>query len=450
MSAPASKPLSVIQQSMWLDYRLAPASSAYNLVLALRIRSRHDAAALARAVERVGARHELLRTRFVEIDGEPRRVPSAAPLAGLDVVETAPGELRAAVRRYLEAPFDLSEGAFRVGLVVAAPDDAVLVPVVHHIAGDFVSHWLIVRDLLDACGGAGLPLPEADYDLYVAEEARIVASSVGERSRAYWSGRIGEAPAAELPLDAPRPALPRHVGATHKVRLDADIAERLPGAARALGATPFGCLLGAFNALLRQYTGLDDFLVGCPATSRLGTQLREVVGSFVNPMPIRARFGRDTTFRDAIAAASGQLRTGMLHVRYPCGLLAAGAPLFRIAVLLVAMDRREPAVPNPAAGEECGPEVEYAGMRVALMDVPSQEGQLDLVVRFEQSGAGIDMVCAYDTDLFEAATVERFAAHFQRFARAAVTEPDSPVAAHSLFGGGELGELFGLGGVWSE
>lgn len=450
MTSSPSKPLSVIQQAMWLEYRLAPASSAYNLVLPIRIRSPHDVRALSRAVELVGARHELLRTRFVELADEPRRVPSDTPLARLDVIESPPELLRDAVRDYVGRPFDLSEGAFRVGLIVAAPDDAVLVPVVHHIAGDFVSHWLIVRDLLDACQHGDLPEAEGGYDLYVAEEARVVASDIGTRSHAHWSARIEGATAAELPTDRPRPALPRHVGATCKVRLAADVTERLPAAAEAAGVTPFAYLLGSFNAVLRHYTGLDDFVVGCPATSRLGTQLRDVVGCFVNPLPIRAHFTPTTTFREVIAAANEQVRSSMLHVRYPCGLLGSGAPLFRLAVLLVAMDRREPSIPNPVADQECGPTIEYAGMRVALMDVPSQEGQLDLVIRLEQSEAGIDMVCTYDTDLFDAGTIERFAGHYQRFARAAVEDVDSTVASQSLSDGDELRDLLALGGVWSQ
>ncbi|MCO5968353.1 condensation domain-containing protein [Actinoallomurus soli] len=444
-----SKPLSVIQQTMWLEHRLAPASAAYNLVLAIRIRSPYDVGALERAVEAVGARHELLRTRFVELDGEPRRVPAGEPLARLEVQDVTAAGLRAAARAYVDRPFDLAEGAFRVGLLRLAPDDAVLLPVAHHIAGDFASHWLIVRDLLAAYGQGRLPEPSGDYDLFVDEEARVVASAVGARSRAYWAERIEGASAAELPADRPRPALSRHVGATRKVRLAADVAERLPGAAEAAGVTPFAYLLGTFAALVRRYSGRDDFLIGCPATNRMGRELREVVGAFVNPVPIRARFTPATTFRDAIVSAGAQIRTGMLHVRYPCGLLGGGAPLFRLAVLLVAMDRREPNIPNAAAGEDTGPTVEYGGLTVALMDVPSQEGQLDLVVRLEQSDAGIDMVCAYDSDLFDAATIDRFAEHYQRFVRAAVTDPDAVVADADLTGDDELAALLALGGVWN-
>jgi hypothetical protein len=446
-----SKPLSVTQQAMWLEHRLAPTSAAYNLVLAVRIRSPFDVRALERAVELVGARHELLRTRFVELDGEPRRVPARGPLAQLEIRDVRPADLRATARSFVDRPFDLAEGAFRVGLLRLAADDAVLLPVVHHIASDFASHWLIVRDLLDAHQRGSLPEPAGDYDLFVDEESRMVGSAIGKRSRAYWSARVEGAPAAELPSDRPRAALSRHVGATRKVRLAADLAERLPGAARAAGVTPFSYLLGTFNALIRRYAGHDEFLVGCPATNRLGRQLRDVVGAFINPMPIRARFTPDSTFREAITSAGEQVRTGMLHVRYPCGLLGAGGtPLFRLAMLLVEMDRREPSVPNPAAGQDLGPTVGYGGLTVALMDVPSQEGQLDLVVRLEQSDAGIDMVCAYDCDLFDAATIDRFIGQYERFIRAAVTDVDAVVADVAMTGENDLAGLLALGGIGSE
>jgi hypothetical protein len=444
----ASKPLSVIQQTMWLAYRLAPASAAYNLVLPIRICSLFDVRALTRAVELVGARHELLRTRFVEVGGEPRRVPARDPLARLEIRDVALADLGNAIRSYVDQPFELSDGAFRVGLLRLASDDAVLLPVAHHIASDYVSHWQIVHDLLDAYRHGSLPAPSGDYDLFVDEESRMVNSPIGERSRAYWSARIEGVSAAELPADRPRPALSRQVGGTRRVRLAADVAERLPRAANDAGVTPFAYLLGTFNGLLWRYSGRDDFLVGCPATNRLGRQLREVVGAFINPMPIRARVTPVTTFRDAITSASEQLRTGMLHVRYPCGALSAdGASPFRLAVLMVVMDQREPAVLNPAAGQDIGPVIEYGGLQVALMDVPSQEGQLDLVVRLEQSDAGIDMVCAYDSDLFDAATIDRFVGQYQRFIRAAVFSADAVVADVAMTGDAELARLLALGGV---
>lgn len=451
MQEAVSKPLSVIQQAMWVEHRLAPASAAYNLVLPIRICSPLDVRALTRAVDLVGARHELLRTRFVELGGEPRRVPARGPLARLEIRDVPLADLRNAIRSYVDQPFELTEGAFRVGLLRLASDDAVLLPVAHHVASDFVSHWLIVRDLLDAYRHGSLPEPSGDYDLFVDEESRMVGSSIGERSRAYWSARAEGASAAELPLDRPRTPLSRHIGATRKVRLTADLAERLPGAAKAAGVTPFAYLLGTFNALIRRYSGQDDFLIGCPATNRLGRQLRDVVGAFINPMPIRAQFTPASTFRDAITSAGEQVRTGMLHVRYPCGLLSAGGtPLFRLAILMVAMDRREPAMPNPAVGQDLGPTVEYGGLTVALMDVPSQEGQLDLVVRLERSDAGIDVVCAYDSDLFDAAAIDRFVDQYQRFIRAAVTDVNAVVADVAMTGETELAGLLALGGIWSE
>jgi hypothetical protein len=448
-----SKPLSVIQQTMWLEHRLYPESAAYNLVLALRIRSPLDLPALHRAVDQVGRRHELLRTRFVELHGEPRRLPADEALATLDILTSAdasPTGLAGTVRAYVDRPFDLAEGAFRIGLLPLSATDAVLLPVAHHIAGDFMSHWMIVRDLLTAYRNGRLADPSGDYDILVDEESRIVASAIGERSRAYWSARMEGAVAAELPTDRPRPALPRRVGATVRVRLDPDITDRLPDAARAIGVTPFAYLLGTFTALVRRHTGHDDFIVGCPATNRLGVQLRDVVGAFINPVPIRAHFEATTTFRDAIASAGAQVRTGMLHVRFPCGLLSGGAPMFRLAILMVAADQREPSVPSPAPGQEVGPAIEYAGLSVALMDVPSQQGQMDLVVRLEQSSAGIDMVCAYDSDLFDAATVDRLTEQYRRFARAAVTDVDAIVADVPLAGDAELAELLALGGVWGE
>jgi hypothetical protein len=398
----------------------------------------------------VGARHELLRTRFQEFDGEPRRVPADDPLVRLEIRDVAPAGLRAAARSYIDQPFDLAESAFRVGLLRLAPDDAVLLQVAHHIVTDFASHWLILRDLLDAYRHGALPESSGDYDLFVAEESRMANSAIGDRSRAYWQARIEGARAAELASDRPRPAFSRHAGATRKVRVAADVVERLPGAAKDAGVTLFAYLLGTFNALIRRYYGKDDFLVGCPATNRLGRELRDVVGAFINPMPIRVHLTPASTFRDAITSASEQVRTGLLYARYPCGLLnSGGAGRFRLAFGLVDTDRCDPPIPNPAAGQDMGPVIEYGGLSMAMMDVPSQEGQLDLVVRLEQGHSGIDMVCSYDCDLFDAATIDRFADQYQRFIRVAVTDADAVVADVAMTADADLARVLALGGIWS-
>ncbi len=449
-SPPAERrPVSFVQRTLWLDHQLADQSAAYNLVLAIRIDSPYDTDRLTAAVDRVVARHGLLHECFVEIQGTPYR--STADPAGLrlEVVDPVRGQADQAIREFIDRPFDLRRNVARFGLIRLGPDEAVLLPVVHHIAGDYTSHWILVRDLIDAYHDRPLTDPGGSFDEAVDAEQRLLAAPVSAESVAFWTDRA-DGPATELPPDRARPALPRQQGDCHRVRLSPDLVDQLPRRAAELGVTSFAVLLGAFTALVHRFSATEDVLIGCPASSRRGRRQRGIVGPFINPVPIRARFTDTTTLRDTVTTAHRQLIEGLVHLRYPCGALPGGAPAYRIAVLLVDARSIEPQLPAPIPGQKYGAGRRFGDLTLSLQDVASQGGQLDLVVRLEQGHDGIDMVCGYDTDLFDRATIERFAAAFETVLTDALQKPDRLVADVPLTDGNELAQLLALGAQWDE
>ncbi|MFJ7156730.1 condensation domain-containing protein [Streptomyces sp. NPDC101118] len=455
-------PLGATQQSIWAAYRFAPDSAVYNITMPLRVRGPLDVPALARAVTETGRRQAQLRSYFTERDGVPVRVEKDAPYVALDVRQV-PGvpeeELRRLAREAGEQPFDLTEAVFRVVLLQRAEDDFALVMALHHIVGDFTSRTLLARDLLDAYRGitaggepAWRPLKGSFADA-VAEEEEYLASGPGERAAAYWRETTEGVPAAELPLDRPRPPRPGYRGATVAVELPAELTERLAEVAKAAGTTPFAVHLGAFQALVARWTGQEDFLVGVPASSRLGRGARDLVGCYLNTLAVRARLAPGTTFEEAAQEAGRQVQGAMFHARHPCTLIARppGAPLFRIGAFLVQMHRMDPPVPTVPRGSAEGPALEYGDLSLALIDVPQQEGQLDLMLRLEQEPQGTTAVFSYDTDLFEPETADRFARTYERFLRTAVDRPAAGVTDVPLTDEDELAALLALGdweGSW--
>ncbi len=456
--------LSVGQEAMWFLYRLAPESRAYNLVMPVRIRGPLHVPVIARAVEAVVMRHDLLRSVFVEMDGHPVRLVREPGTVRLDVREvpgTDDGRLRALVREACAAPFLLAdEGPFRAVLLRRSPEDAALVLVAHHIASDATSLGLLLRDLLDAYHGleaAGRPawsdLP-GDYDDYVEGERLLLGSPRRGRLEGYWRDACAGAAAAELPADLPRPRVSTFNGATSELRIPDELGHRLRQAAAEVRVTPFAFLLSVFQSLLYRHTGQDDSVIGCPSTTRLNPAMRGVVGYFVNPLPLRSRFGASVTFRDVALSTGRQVMRGLANAAYPSVLLpavlglprdAGRSPIYQIAVSMVAMDRLKVPLPEAVEGESEGSEVEYQGLRLALIDVPQQEGQLDLMVELQQNATRWRAVLTYNTDLFERASIERFASHFGRLVEAAVGNPDGRVADASLMDQTELERLLALG-----
>ncbi|MDG4786439.1 condensation domain-containing protein [Micromonospora sp. WMMD1102] len=470
----AGHPLSVGQEALWFLYQLAPESPAYNITLAVRVRTALDDAALARAVDALVARHPVLGTAFAERDGAPRQYVPAAPPAASPAgaaasrwleIRDVPGRTDAALlglaRSVGEQPFRLGAGeVFRVVLLRRAAADAALVLVTHHIVSDATSQWLLLRDLLAgyrgiAAGGAPDWAPlTAGYLDHVEAERKLLDSPRRARLERYWRERCTGVSAGVIPLDRPRPERQTFDGATHHLRLPDELAGRVRSAASAAGVTPFAFLLGVFQATLYRYGGQDDFTLGCPVATRYGAGLRDVVGYLVNTVVLRSSFAPGATFAAAVASAHRELLSGLAHVGYPFPLLdrmlgaargGSRAPLFRIAFTMVAADRLDPPLPLVPEGAVVGPEIEHSGLRLAAFDVPQLEGQFDLNVELRQSEDSLAGAFRYNTDLFDDATIERLTGHYRRLLEAATADPTHRIDRVSLVDSAQLELLLALG-----
>ncbi|HEX6524003.1 MAG TPA: condensation domain-containing protein [Streptosporangiaceae bacterium] len=479
--------LSAGQKALWFLHRLAPDSAAYNVVTVVRIRTVLNLPQLERAVHALAWRHEMIRSVFTEVDGEPCRMvrgPRIIRLEVRDIREAGDigeaggiGDIGEAGERYMpnaavaeacRLPFRLAAGEPPCRLVWfrLASGDGILALVVHHIATDATSQWLLLADLLDeyrkAAGdhqaaGPDQPGPPAgSYDAYVEEERHFLASPERARAAAFWRAECVGAIGAELPADRPRPDRRAFEGATHKLVFRSKSATQVRAAARSAAVTPFGFLAGAFTALLCRYTGADDLVIGCAATARSGRAMRDVVGYLVNPIVVRVRMDAGGTFADAAREANSSVTTGLRHARYPFPVLVEDAglprragrtPMFQITFTMIEPSPLAPLSRLLPMASALGPEMEYAGIRLAQLDVPQMEGQFDLSVEVRQQKDELVAVFRYSTDIFTSATIERLARHYERLVEVAVSDPETPIANVTLMDNAELDEVlsFGLG-----
>lgn len=441
--------LSVGQEALWLLYRMAPQSSAYNVAWAMRVRGPLDIAALCQAFGLVVGRHDLLRSRFVERGGAPRRIVCDTPLTPLEIRFEADADderIAAVVREEIARPFVLETGgAARLVLIQVGAADSALVLVTHHIATDFASLSLVVRELFEAYlavrAGADpdwRPLRHT-YDDFVTAERRVLDSARGEEMAAYWRSVLAGAPTGlELPLDRPRPPERRHLGAVHAFQLPADVVAGLQPAARAARVTPVRHLTGVFQALIQRYTGQEDFLVGCDAASGMSLAHRGVVGYYTNRVVLRARCDAPTTFADLVAGVHRQLTEGAAHTDFPFSMLhrvlglprRAGTALGQAAVSMITVNPADPLV--ALATRSHGSEVDYAGLSLTALDMPQQAGQSDLTLEVIRSRTSVHCAVKYDADLFLPGTIRRMGEHFVRLLRAAAEDPGRRVSSVGL------------------
>ncbi len=314
----SESPLSAGQRALWFLQRLHPASAAYNIAAAARLRGEVDPAALRRAFEELVERHEALRTSFHEmVEGPVQRVHPDSPLDFLE--EDASGWTEDRLHLHLgeEAwrPFDLERAPLLRIRLLRTSGGHVLLLVIHHLVADLGSLAVIVRELGPLYAGDPLPEP-ARYTDFVAEERSRLESVAGESLWDYWRERLaGELPVAELPADRPRPAVPTTRGGSRTLRLgETDPLRRL---ARDHRTTLFAALAASLQTLLHRYSGQTDVLLGAPTSGHTSRR----VGYLVNPVVLRSDLSGSPSFSAFLSRVRETVNGALRHRDLPFPVL---------------------------------------------------------------------------------------------------------------------------------
>ncbi|MDH7486312.1 MAG: amino acid adenylation domain-containing protein [Anaerolineae bacterium] len=431
-------PLSFAQERVWFLERLEPGRALYNVPeVTFRLRGPLDVAVLERSLNEIVRRHETLRTTFGQVDGRPVQVIHPSRQLTLPVVslEHLPLEQREAEARRLAAeevmrPFDLARGPlFRAVLLRLATDDHVLILPMHHIIADGWSIGILLRELAALytafSKGQPSPLPELpiQYADYAAWQRETLQGAFLEQEVAYWRQQLaGAPPVLELPTDRPRPAVQSYRGRRWRVTLPRQLLDGVKALSRAVGVTPFMTLLAAFQTLLYRYTGQEDIVVGTPIAGRNQPETQDLIGFFANTLVLRSDFSANPTFRELLEQVRQVALGAYEHQELPFEKLVAElspvrdmshSPLFQVLFVF----QNWPFVPP-----------ELPGLEVSTFELGAGTTKFDLTLSLIEGEEGLTALFAYNTDLFDAATIERMAGHFQTLLEGVLADPDQRVA----------------------
>ncbi|MDI3184773.1 non-ribosomal peptide synthetase [Pseudomonas paracarnis] len=428
-------PQSLAQNRLWITWQLDPHSSAYTIPGALHLRGELDEDALRQSFQQLIQRHEALRTRFYERDGQAfQRVEATADfeLSIIDLSDLPNTEREARAQEVREdqarSPFDLEKGPLlRVTLVRLGDEEHQLLVTLHHIIADGWSLNILIDEFsrLYAAAAQGQPLELPPLTLQYADygnwQRQWLAEGEGQRQLAYWKAQLGdEHPALNLATDHPRAAQHRHSASRHRQRLDARLSAAIRQTAQAHDSTSFMLLLATFQTLLYRYSGQRDIRIGVPNANRPRHETQGLIGFFINTLVLRAELDGRLPFNQLLAATRETTLAAQAHQDLPFEQLLEAFPQAREQGLFQVMFNHQQ--------RDLSALRRLPGLLADELPWHSREAKFDLQLHSEEDRNGrLSLSFDYADELFDCATIQRLAEHFIHLLHAVCAQPQHAI-----------------------
>jgi amino acid adenylation domain-containing protein/non-ribosomal peptide synthase protein (TIGR01720 family) len=430
VSGPA--PIAPAQRRLWFLHDLTGGDTEYNTGIALRLTGSLDRRALQRALDELVARHEPLRTTFDLVGGEVVQLVAATGT----LVPQEVDHYDDVFADELERPFDLRRGPLtRVTLVRMSADEHVLLLCQHHIVTDGWSIGVLVDELTTVYAGGSLPAPAIQYADFAHWQRDRLDGRLRDRQLAYWRRKLAGIAPLELPTDRPRPQVRTTEGAIRRHNLPADLVSRLTELGRQRGATLFMTLTAAVQVLLARHSNQRDIAVGTVVSGRDHAELERLTGFFVNTLVLRSWVNPAQSWPDFLADVRETTLEAFAYADVP----------FDQVVEDVRPDRDPSRTPLAqvlvVSQNEMVRPTRSGGLTVTEHDLPRPRARFDLVFEFLPRGEDLAIALEYNTDLYDATTVDRVAGHLRVLLDGIADVPERPVGELPVLGGTELGQV---------
>jgi amino acid adenylation domain-containing protein len=441
-------PGSYAQERLWFLDQLEPGMALYNIPYISTVRGSVHRTAFNRAVNRLIARHESLRTYFIESGGSPKQAihPQLSvevgweDLSRLDSRNCA-GRLQEICTQVTSTPFDLGKAPlFRV-MLVGTGRETTIITTIHHIVSDGWSIGIFQRDLAalyhEELGGkaASLPLLRIQYADFAIGQRRKLEGEGLSRLRQYWTRQLeGATTILEIPGDYPRPLKQTFTGEVSRFDIPPELTGKVVNLSSDGQATLFMTLFAAFAVLLSRLSGNQDLLVGTPIAGRKSPEVEDLIGLFVNTLVLRARVDPGMPFRQLLSDVKTMTLEAFEHQDMPFEKLVielnpkrdlSHSPLIQV---LFSLQNIPPLQKVIAEGGSVSGEV---GMSENL-DGHTGTAKFDLAMFVSEVADHLQCAIEFNTDLFSMATVREFGDYFVRLLEGIVSDPGAAISSYPL------------------
>ncbi|WP_144395572.1 non-ribosomal peptide synthetase [Pleionea sediminis] len=409
--------LSDIEQQLWVVDQQEKVGGTYNIPFAFHLRGKLDIDHLKTALNELIANHSVLRTNYHLIDGELLANLSNQPfqltISNIDLSNNE-DVLQDYLRNQAAVRFDLSKDLLmRAEIIVVSQEHHVLLLSFHHIAADGWSVSILTKELAAAysktCGQQDLSiqtevLQYSDYVSWIKEKKQHPEYS---QLNNYWRERLaGAPPIHSLPLDKVRPKQPSYSGRTYNQRIDSELLAKLNQLAADNDVTLFSTLYSAFSILVSRYSGETDLVIGTPVANREHNDLSDIVGCFVNMLPLRVNLEKATIFTELLREVHQKLSEDFSNQSLPFGKIveltrnessSSCHPIFQVMFALQNIEAEELALGD---------------LDVEPITVNSSFSAYDISLNAEMHRDHINIQWEYCDELFEEESIQQLSSSF--------------------------------------
>ncbi|MEO0835737.1 MAG: amino acid adenylation domain-containing protein, partial [Cyanobacteria bacterium J06642_3] len=437
-------PLSFAQTRLWFVQQLESENNSYNVPCALKLSGNLDVSTLAKTLNKVVERHEILRTVFVSDQAKnPLQVVQPfqyfeLPLFDLEESgaegareQRRGGDRRAEeiIRETVSAPFDLGKPLLRIKLLRLAQDEHILVIATHHIVSDRWSVGVFLKEIAVLYRAflqqqddplPQLPIQYGDWSIW--QQGKLSGGELNKQIN-YWQEQLKNLAVLELPSDRTRLPVPSYQGAKHPLVLGKNLSEKIKALGKQTGVTLFTLLLTAFKILLYRYSQQEDVVVGTDIANRDRTETESLIGLLVNTLVLRTDLTGNPSFLELLERVKQVTLDAFAHkdlsfeklveILNPERNLSQMMPLFQVKFDLQLAEVKPLELPE-----------------LEVTRLPLEETTVKYELRFnlQNSESGISGNVEYSTDLFDQSTVARMVEHFKILLEGIVSNPQAKIA----------------------
>ncbi|MCP4089810.1 MAG: amino acid adenylation domain-containing protein [Gammaproteobacteria bacterium] len=433
---------SFAQQRLWFLDQLEPGSTAYNINFAIRLKGTLNQTILQESLDILSERHESLRTTFAIVNDVPVQVIAEQASTTFDIhilEDSTESALQELLEKLSGQAFNLKKGPLlRAHIIKCGDQEHVLLLVIHHSIADAWSLQILYGELTKVYAAkiAGtipelpeLPIQYADYAEWQQE---WLSGEQLQQQLDYWSDLLRNSPARlELPTDRPRPRIQSSAGATCTHDIDAALTQGLKALARTNSTTLFNTCLAVFDILLSRYAGTDEVIIGTPVAGRKRPELQNLIGFFLNTIVMRGELSGNPSFTELLtrvkqdsirALANDELPFEKLVEEIQPGRDTSYTPIFQTMFVL-----------HHGGSSEAS----FANLTAENITINSGTAKFDLTLFVTEADNKLSLLFEYNTDLFDATTIERMLGHYESLLQAVVANPDAKLSQLSMLNAAE-------------